>query len=122
VLVIGLLALLLASLGLYGVVSYVMAGRTREFGIRIALGAGAQNITRMVLGYGLRLTLIGGTIGALLGLGALRLISGMLGGNWSSTSMTAAAAGLLSLVAMLACVIPARRAAATSPAAMLRSE
>ena len=122
VLVIGLLALLLAALGLYGVVSYVMAGRTREFGIRIALGAGAQNITRMVLGYGLRLALIGGTIGVLLGLGALRLISGMLGGTWSSTSMTAAAAVLLSLVAILACVIPARRAAATSPAAMLRAE
>ena len=122
VLVIGLLALLLATLGLYGVVSYVMAGRTREFGIRIALGAGAPKITRMVLGYGLRLALIGGTIGALLGLGAQRLISGMLGGTWSSASMTAAAAVLLSLVAILACVIPARRAAATSPAAMLRSE
>ncbi|HEY9518193.1 MAG TPA: FtsX-like permease family protein, partial [Gemmatimonadales bacterium] len=122
VMVIGLLALLLAALGLYGVVAYVMAGRTREFGIRIALGARAGNITRMVLGYGLRLALIGGTLGVLLGVGALRVISGMLGGNWSSTAMTAAAAVLLSLVAILACLIPARRAAATSPVNMLRSE
>jgi predicted permease len=122
VLVIGLLALVLATLGLYGVVSYVMAGRTREFGVRIALGAGAPDITRLVLGYGLRLTVIGGVVGAAGGMGALRLISGMMGGTWGSTAMAAAAALLLSLAAILACLVPARRAAGTSPSAMLRAE
>jgi predicted permease len=122
VLVIGLLALLLAAVGLYGVVSYVMASRTREFGIRIALGANGRSITRLVLGYGLRLALIGGTAGVLLGLGALRLISGMLAGTSRSPSLTAAAGLVLVLITLLACAIPARRAGATSPADMLRSD
>ena len=122
VLVIGLLALLLAAVGLYGVVSYVMAGRTREFGIRIALGATATSITRLVLGYGMRLAVFGGLAGVLLGLGALRLISGMLSGSRSTVPVTAAAGLLLSLVTVAACLIPARRATATSPGSMLRSE
>ena len=122
VLVIGMLAVVLAAVGLYGVVSYVMAGRAREFGIRIALGASGPSITRLVLGYGLRLAVIGGVAGVLLGLAALRLIGGMLSGSWNTVPVTSAAVVVLALVTVVACLIPARRATAMSPVAMLRLE
>jgi xylulokinase len=67
---IGALAILLAAVGLYGVVSYVMQGRTKEFGVRMALGASRASITRLVLVYGMRVALGGGIAGAALGLGA----------------------------------------------------
>ena len=119
---IGVLAVLLAAVGLYGVVSYVMAGRTREFGIRRALGASTSSITRLVLGYGMRLTVIGATLGVLLGLGALRLISGMLFGSWSFLPIAAVAGAVLAVVTLVACAIPALRATAASPASALRAE
>ena len=96
VMTIGILAVLLAAVGLYGVVSYVMAGRTREFGIRLALGANPSSITRLVLGYGMRLAVIGGAAGIILGLVALRLIGGPTTPRWRgavrspSACMTAA--------------------------------
>ena len=122
IMTIGILAILLAAVGLYGVVSYVMVGRTREFGIRIALGASPSSITRLVLGYGMRLTLIGGVVGMILGLGALRLIGSMLFGSWSAVPIAAVVGLVLCTVTLVACMIPAVRATATSPATALRTE
>jgi predicted permease len=122
VIAIGILAVLLAAVGLYGVVSYLVAGRTREFGIRRALGASTSSIARLVLGYGMRLTVMGGILGLLLGLGALRLISGMLFGSWNFLPIAALAGIGLLLVTLVACVIPAGRAIAASPASALRSD
>jgi ABC-type antimicrobial peptide transport system permease subunit len=99
-----------------------MVGRTREFGVRLALGARPSSITRLVLGYGMRLTVIGGAVGMILGLGALRLIGGMLFGPWNSVPVVAVVGLVLSLVTLVACAIPAVRATATSPASALRSE
>jgi predicted permease len=121
ILAIGILAILLAAVGLYGVVSYVMVGRTREFGIRLALGASPSSITRLVLGYGLRLTVIGGVAGMILGLAALRLIGGMLFGTWSSLSVAGLVLLVLGAVTLMACAVPALRANATSPASALRA-
>jgi predicted permease len=119
---IGILAVLLAAVGLYGVVSHVMAGRTREFGVRLALGASPSSITRLVLGYGLRLAVIGGVIGMVLGLAALRLIGGMIFGSWSAAPIGAAVAFVLCAVMLFACALPAMRATATPPATALRSD
>ena len=118
----GILAVLLAAVGLYGVVSHVMAGRTREFGVRLALGASPASITRLALGYGLRLALIGGLAGMVLGLVALRLMAGLIFGSWSSMSASVGAGLLLSLVMLIACALPALRATATAPATALRSD
>jgi predicted permease len=119
---IGLLAVLLAAVGLYGVVSCVMAGRIREFGIRRALGATPLSITRLVLGYGVRLTVMGGIAGVVLGFGALKLISGMLFGSWSVLPIVGAAGLLLAAVTLVASAIPALRSAAAPPAGALRLE
>lgn len=121
-LAIGLLAVLLAAVGLYGVVSYVTAGRAREFGVRLALGATPSSLTRLVLGYGARIAAIGAGIGLLLGLGALRLIGSLLFGSWISLPMTATAASVLCAVALLASAVPALRATASSPATALRTD
>ena len=122
VMTIGILAVFLAAVGLYGVVSYVMAGRTREFGVRLALGASPSSITRLVLGYGMRLTLIGGAVGIALGLGGLRLIGGMLFGPWNAVPIILLVGLALSVVTLVACAIPAARATAISPARALRAE
>ena len=119
---IGLLAVLLASVGLYGVVSYVTTGRTREFGVRLALGASPASITRLVLAYGMRLTVIGALIGTVLGLVALRFLSGMLFEARSSVPSALAVALVLGLVTLVASAIPAARATATSPASALRAD
>lgn len=119
---IGLLAILLAAVGLHGVVSYVMAGRAREFGVRLALGASSQSITRLVLGYGMRLTAIGGAVGMIIGLATLRLIGGMLFGSWISVPITAVVTFVLCGASLVACAIPAVRATAISPASAMRSE
>jgi ABC-type antimicrobial peptide transport system permease subunit len=99
-----------------------MAGRTREFGVRRALGANASSITRLVLGYGMRLTVIGGAAGMILGLGALRLMAGMLFGSWSVVALGAGVGLVLGGVTLVACALPAMRATRTSPASALRLE
>jgi putative ABC transport system permease protein len=119
---IGGLALLLAAVGLYGVVSYVMQGRTREFGVRIALGAGAGSIRRLVLGYGVRLAVVGGVAGTALGLLALRALGTMIVGGGSTLPLILAVAVVLGAVTLGACMIPARRAMRSSPAIALRAE
>ena len=118
----GLLAVLLAAVGLYGVVSYVMAGRTREFGVRLALGATPSALMRLVVTYGLRLAAVGGTVGLALGFGALRLIESLLFGSSSSLSLGAVFGVVLLAVTLIACALPALRATRTPPSTALRAE
>jgi len=121
--VFGLLALVLATVGIYGVTAYTTRQRTREIAIRIALGAGRNGILRLVLGEGLRLTLIAVTIGLVLSALATRLLSSQLFGLTATDSLTfAAVAVALCLVALAACYVPAYRATRVEPTAALRYE
>src|ERR1700674_2775148 len=117
------LALVLACIGVYGVLAYAVAQRTREIGVRMALGAKPMDVTRMILGRGMKLSAIGLLAGAALaaGLGALlrTLLYGVTSGAPGIYAGTAVA---LVLVAMMACVIPAYRAARVDPAVALRNE
>jgi putative ABC transport system permease protein len=117
------IALLLATIGIYGVISYYVSQRTREFGIRFALGASSADVLRLVTGLGLRLTAIGVLIGALLAFGMARLIAGLLFGVKPADPLTyiLVAAGLIT-VALAACYLPARRAAKIDPIVALRYE
>jgi putative ABC transport system permease protein len=119
----GALALILASIGIYGVLAYSVAQRTREIGVRMALGAKPLDVTRMILGRGMRLSAIGLLAGAALaaGLGAL-LRSLLFGVTLAAPGIYAGTAAALVLVALLACVIPAQRAARVDPAVALRNE
>ena len=119
----GLLALLLASLGLYGVLAYVVTRRTGEIGIRMALGARPPDVRRMVVRDGLRVAVLGVLIGAACALAASRLIQTLLFGVTPSDPLTygAIAAALLA-VAFLASFLPARRAARVDPMTALRVE
>ncbi|HEY2805375.1 MAG TPA: ABC transporter permease [Gemmatimonadales bacterium] len=119
----GALALLLASLGLYGVMSYGVAQRTRELGIRVALGAARREVLRMVLAEGVRLAGIGVVVGLVLAAALTRIIAKYLYGVTPTDLTTfAAVAAMLLLVAGLATLIPARRATAVDPMIALRAE
>jgi ABC-type antimicrobial peptide transport system permease subunit len=119
----GALALVLACIGLYGLLSYEVARRTRELGIRMALGAQRRDLLRLVVGQGILLVLIGAAIGIAAALGATRFISSMLYGLRANDPVTfAAVATLLTLVALAACHIPARRAMRVDPMVALRYE
>jgi ABC-type antimicrobial peptide transport system permease subunit len=120
--VFGALALLLAAIGLYGVVAYAVAQRTGEFGVRVALGARARDITTLVLRQGIRLTLVGGAVGAAGAVAVGRLLKSRLYGVEPVDFPTlGVVAGLLAASALLACWIPARRAARVAPMDALRS-
>ncbi|MGC2331849.1 MAG: ABC transporter permease [Candidatus Acidiferrales bacterium] len=117
------LALILASVGMYGVISYSVTERVREIGIRMALGAQQQDILRGVLGQGARITLTGIAIGVAASFGLTRLIATMLFGVSATDPLTfAAVVALLFAVALLACWIPARRAMRVDPMVALRHE
>jgi predicted permease len=117
------LALALASIGLYGLVSYAVAQRAREVGIRMSLGADAASMVRLLFGGGLRLVLLGGAIGLLLAVAAARLVGGLLFEVSASDPVAFLAVALvLGAAATLAAWLPARRAARISPAVALRAE
>jgi predicted permease len=119
----GALALLLAALGLYGLLAHAVAERTHELGIRMALGAQARDVIRLVIGQGLRLVLPGIVLGLVGAYAATRLVKTFLYGvapaDWLTFSGTAL---LLLLVALVACWLPARRATNVDPWQALRSE
>jgi predicted permease len=119
----GVLALILAAIGIFGVMSYAVSQRTREIGIRMALGAGAKEIFKFVVGEGLLLTLIGIVVGLTLALMGTRFLSILLYGVSAIDPLTfAGVTSILALVAFLACYIPARRAMKVDPISALRHE
>ncbi len=117
------LALLLAAVGIYGVLSQRVSQRTHEIGIRVALGARRDDVLKLIIGEGLRLTLIGIVIGIVCSLALARFLSSLLYGVTSTDPLTVAAvSSLLILVALLACYLPARRAMRLDPLIALRCE
>jgi putative ABC transport system permease protein len=117
------LALLLAAVGIYGVMSYTVSQRMQEMGIRIALGAQPGKLLQLILGEGLRLVLLGTAIGIAGALALYRLLTGMLFGVRPTDPLTiAATAFFLFAVTLLACYLPARRATRVDPLIALRYE
>ena len=117
------LALVLASVGIYGVLAYLVGQRTQEIGVRMALGAERLDVLRLVLTDGARLTLVGVGIGVAVAFGLTRLMSGMLFGVKPTDPLTfASVALLLTAIALLACCLPARRAMSVDPMVALRHE
>jgi len=116
-------ALLLALTGIYGVMSLNVANRRNEFGIRLALGAQATNVLKLILGQGLKLAIVGVALGLLAAIAFTRLLKGLLFGISASDPLTfASIAVLLVGVALLACWIPARRATKVNSLEALRQE
>jgi putative ABC transport system permease protein len=121
--VFAVVALALAAVGIYSVISYSVTQRTQEVGVRMALGAQPGDVIRLILKQGLALTLIGVAAGVLGAIAAARVMSGLLYGVSATDPATFVAISLLlAMVALLACYLPARRAAKVEPIAALRHE
>src|SRR2546423_3259528 len=119
----GVLALILAAIGIYGVMSHVVAGRTREIGLRMALGAQLSDVQKLILKQGMFLAAIGSACGLVIAFGGARMMKSLLYGVSTSDPITFTCVALLLLgIALLACWIPARRASRVEPMIALRAE
>ena len=121
--VFGIVALVLAAIGIYGLMAYAVQQRTQEIGIRLALGAKVTEVKRMVVMQGMRLALVGVAVGTAAAFGLARVIASFLFGvqSWDPAVFVGAPA-VLTLVALLAAWVPARRASRVSPNEALRYE
>jgi putative ABC transport system permease protein len=118
-----IVAMMLAAIGIYGVMAYSVTQRTREIGIRLALGAERRDVINLVLGQGVRLTLIGVTIGLLGAVAATRALTGLLYGVSTTDPATFIVISLfIAVVALIACYVPARRATQVDPLVALRCD
>jgi ABC-type antimicrobial peptide transport system permease subunit len=121
--VFGGIALVLASVGLYALISYLVVQRRHEIGVRVALGASRAQVVRLTIGQAFRLTIVGSAIGLLLSIALGRLIqAGLVGVGSSDPRVFVAFAGVLIGTALVAGYVPARRAAAIDPMVALRTE
>jgi ABC-type antimicrobial peptide transport system permease subunit len=116
------LAVVLAAIGLYGVVSYNVTSRTREFSVRLALGSDPLRLTRLVVGRAVRLTGAGLAGGALAGVAMTRVVQNVSGAVNTGPAVYAAISTLLLVIALAACVVPAVRVARVNPATALRHD